>query len=257
MKRLLAGTAFGALAHGTPFYISMGVLALVFAVEWFPSSPPPPVKQAATPHIVTATSGEADARDTDDWAETVLTRPLFTPGRKPPKTAPGQRAAASNGLPRLSGIMITAAGKRAIFAPEGGKPLVLAEGAAIDEDTISAIHPDRVIVTGPKGELVLRPAYDHARAGGLPMPAFPQPGMNPAFPNGFNPGFNPGMNPGMAPGLPNLQPPPQPQPQANDESDNDDNSDAASNAAPTPPPVRPMMPQPFPGPRGPNIPRER
>jgi hypothetical protein len=251
VKRLLAGTAFGALAHGTPFYASMGVLSLALILEWLPASPLPPVKPAAAPHVVTAASGEADARDTGDWAETILTRPLFTPGRKPPRNAPGQHIAAANGMPRLSGIMITAAGKRAIFAPEGGKPLVLAEGAALEDSTITAIRPDRVIVTGPKGELVLRLAYDHARAGGVPMPVFPQPGINPAFPNpGFNPGFNPGLNPGLAPGLPPL-----PQPPAGDQGDNDDN-DAGQAANPTPP-AQPFVPQPFPGPRGPNIPRER
>ena len=256
MKRLLNGTALGnvggRLGGGPLFYGAVGVLAVLLVLEWLPAAPPPPVKPLVTPHVATADNGEADARDTGEWADTILARPLFVPGRKPPRTTPGQRAANLSGLPRLSGIMITGSGRRAIFAPDGGKPLVLGEGANLDDSTIKAIHADRVIITGPKGEIVLRPTYARAGSGGTSLPGVPSfqpPGMNPGFPNPvFNPGFNPG---GAAPGF-QLQPPPPPP----DGADGGDDAGDANNQAPSQA-IQPVAPQPFPGPHGPSTPRER
>jgi hypothetical protein len=242
-----------------PFYGTAVLLGIVLVLEWLPAAEPPPVKPAPVPRTGAVASDAVEAKDTEDWADTILKRPLFTVGRRPPKTAHGKPLFSTNGMPRLSGIMITKAGRRAIFAPDGGKTLVLAEGATLEDGTIRSISADRVIISGPKGDITLQPTYDHGKTGGLitpTTPMFPQPGMNPGFPN---PGFNPAF-PGQANFRPpQFQPPvPQPQPQndspqpAADGGDNtnDDNSDA------TPPPPQPMPPQPFPGAR-PGIPRER
>jgi hypothetical protein len=226
-----------------PAYGAAAALLLVLVWEWLPAAdsvlPPPP----QIIHVRGRAVAETDsvAKDTQAWANAITRRPLFNIGRKPAKLATGHGPVALTGLPRLSGIMITRAGRRAIFMPEGGKALTLAEGATLDDYTIRRILADQVVLNGAKGDMVLRPAYDAARGGGMTitngeMPAQPGPqtGGFPVPP--FTPGFRP-------PGMPMPQPPPQPN------SDDDDNSDA-----PSPPQVQP---QPFPGFRGPFIPRGR
>jgi hypothetical protein len=225
-----------------PAYGAFGVLALLLVIEWLPAGEPavrpPPVSH--TQHSATA---EADntARDTTAWAAAILRRPLFTQGRKPYKTAGHLSQSTATGLPRLAGIMITGFGKRAIFMPEGGKPLTLGEGAAVDDYTIRRIAPDFVVLSGVKGEMTLHPAYDGSRVGQITPnpPMFGQPGFQ-------QPGFNPGFTPPQIPPL-NFQPP---QPAANQANDDDNDGQPAA------PAIQPGMPQ-FPGIRGPFIPRGR
>jgi hypothetical protein len=113
--------------------------------------------------------------------------------------------------------MITRAGRRAIFAPEGGgKQLVLAEGASVNQTTISSIQPDRVVLAGGA---VLRPTYDRNRPQTVPLfqpitpnfqPGFPQPGFpQPGF---AQPGFQPAAPMASAGAEDGVQPPPPPQP---------------------------------------------
>jgi hypothetical protein len=225
-----------------PVYGAAGALTLLLAVEWLPAADPQVTLPAPTAHAAhgSANVAEAVARDTAQWAEAITSRPLFSIGRRPPRHEAGGHAVATTGLPRLSGIMITGAGRRAIFMPEGGKPMTLAEGAMVDEYTIRRITPDTVYLSGGKGDMALRPSYDPAHAGmttAAPAPAFPQPGFTPPgfqppF-NGFNPGFQP---PVMPPGMP------LPAPAAGEDGE-------APPAAP--------MPSPFPGARVPFNPRGR
>jgi hypothetical protein len=242
MKRTLAA----------PFYGACAILVAILPLEWLPSAEPPPVKPAASQRLVTPTDTGTDTKDTGEWADTVLARPLFTVGRRAPKSAGGAHQAANTGLPRLAGIMITMAGKWAIFAPDGGKPLVLKEGAALDDATIRTIQRDRVLVSGPKGDQVLLPTFDHARTGQLTptTPVFPQPGLNPGFPN---PGFNPAFN-----GRPNFPMPMQPQsqpPLPGGPGDANDDTGDAPNPPPQPQMAQPLQ-SPFPGQRNPAFPRE-
>ena len=166
----------------------------------------------------------------------------------------GHNPVATGGLPRLAGIMITQGGRRAIFMPDGGKPLTLAEGASLDDYTIRHILADHVVLTGAKGDMVLRPSYDTAHGGGITTAAgegVPQPNIQPGFgqPNFPGGGFTPGFRP---PGMPQMgMPQPQVPPPA---SSDDDNSDAQP--APSAPST-PVQPQPFAGFRGPFIPRGR
>ncbi len=218
------------------------LLLMVLAWEWMPSAEPvvtvaPPSQRARG----TASEPDSAAKDTEGWANTIVARPLFAMTRRPPKTAGGHNPVAATGLPRLSGIMISAAGRRAIFMPEGGKARTLAEGASLDEYTIRQIAADHVVLSGAKGDMVLHPAYDGslAHAGGPGEPGF-QPAQ--FQPPGFNPAFRP-------PGFPGMQPPP-PQPAAS-ASDDDDSGDAAPAQAPA------QAPQAFPGFRGPFVPRGR
>jgi hypothetical protein len=232
-----------------PFFGSCAVLVAILPLEWLPSAPPP-VPHATAPHPVSASASTAEARDIDDLADTVLGRPLFTVGRRPPKSSGGGRMAVNTGYPRLAGIMITPFGKRAIFAPDGGKPLVLAEGGALDDATVRSIKRDRVVVTGPKGDQVLWPTYDHNRVGGgTTVPTFPQPGFNPG---GGAPGFG-GQFPGRPtfPVQPQMPQPPPPAPAGSAEED--DAGDAATPVTPTPPP---FVQQNLPGQQVPAFPRE-
>jgi hypothetical protein len=224
-----------------PIYGAAAALVLILIVEWLPSSEPvvPVLPPAAHTHGA-GSDAESVAKDTQAWANTIVDRPLFTVGRKPPKQGPGNHQVASSGLPRLSGIMITGFGRRAIFMPDGGKALTLGEGATLDDYTIRQIAADRVVLTGAKGDMVLRPAYDAAHAGEgfqptAVTPGFPQPGFQP-------PGFNGGFRP------PGFQAP-QPPPPAN--ANDDDNDDTPAQSPPQAPP------QPFPGFHGPFIPRGR
>jgi hypothetical protein len=212
------------------FYGACAVLLVGLTLEWLPGGggtvklPP-----AHVPHLAPAEQ-TGDSKDTDDWAEAINARPLFTVGRHPPKYGNGPHPVSGNGLPRLAGIMITPYGKHAIFMPEGGKALTLAEGANLDDNTIRQIAADRVTLVGPKGQTVLLLTFDKQSVGSLTTPGFVPPNFNPGFPRPGFPGL--GGQP-MAPGR--FFPPPQP-------------------GAETPEGTQ--APQ-FPGFRGPNIPGGR
>ncbi len=228
-----------------PAYGAAAVLALLLVIEWLPSSdaPVPVPMQTIHTHGHPAET-DSVAKDTQAWAQAIIHRPLFNIGRKPAKVSAGHSQTAATGLPRLSGIMITKGGRRAIFMPEGGKPMTLAEGAALDDYTIRRILADQVLLSGAKGDMVLRPSYDSSRGGmtintgEMGQQPMPQPGFPP---QPFVPQFRP------PPGLPMPQAPPPSNPE------DDDNSDAQTPAPPAPP----VQPQPFPGFRGPFIPRGR
>jgi hypothetical protein len=159
------------------------VLLLILIVEWawpIPSlapGPPAPLPSLAARAVL-------PARQTAGWVSLILARPLFTINRRPAKSAAGPAAAAA-GDARLCGIMISATLRRAIFAPEGGgKPLVLGEGASVNDSVIARILPDRVIMASGT---VLLPLYDHTRA--------PQAGAAPFMPTAFPPNLNPAFQP--------------------------------------------------------------
>jgi hypothetical protein len=192
----------------------IGFLAVILALEWLLPDPPPP---AGTPVALLRSRPPAAiaTRDTGDWVETVLARPVFSISRRPPKVAAGGHAETAAGEARLSGIMITRAGRRAIFAPEGGgKPLVLAEGASVNQSTIRSILADRVVLAGGA---VLRPSYDRNRSNQTTPPFFQTIQQNfPAAPNPYLPNFaqpnfpQPGLQPPQAGGDDGTPPPPTP-----------------------------------------------
>jgi general secretion pathway protein N len=135
------------------------------------------------------------------WAATSLARPLFSPGRRPPAVEAAAPGAAPPSLPRVAGVVVTPAGRQAIFAAkESDKPLVVGEGGRVGAFTVQSIRAGQVTVRGPGGERVLQPAFDPD----APAPAAPQPVAPPAAALGA-----PGMA-GTIPGLPgfHLQPPP-------------------------------------------------
>jgi general secretion pathway protein N len=136
--------------------------AIVFATQ------PLPDDVAARPAHSTAGSVPATRQAPADavadrlqrWAATSLARPLFNPDRRPVAVA-GSGSNAAAGLPRLSGIMITEAGRRAIFAATGAdKPQVVAEGGTVGGNLVQSITLEEVVLVGPDGPHRLHLAFD-------------------------------------------------------------------------------------------------
>ena len=143
-------------------------------------------------------------RAADMWAEpaadlpnhvgqdvaSILARPLFSPGRRP--LAPdvvAEAAPAAAVLPRLAGVLVTAAGKSAIFAAEP-RATVVQEGGKLGRFTVRSIEPGQVVVAGPDGLRTVQPSFDLSRAARVPPP--PQLGLTAPPPGAF-----PGL-PGLA-----------------------------------------------------------
>jgi hypothetical protein len=118
---------------------------------------------------------ETASDQTRRWETAILARPLFNPDRRPVARAAAGLAEA--GLPRLSGIMITPAGRHAIFAsPSGGKPNVVVEGGSVGGYLVEAISPGEVMLAGSDGKHSLHPTFDNIRpVGRIAPPIIPGP----------------------------------------------------------------------------------
>jgi hypothetical protein len=86
----------------------------------------------------------------------VFERPLFSPSRRPPaeEKAPvlGSSVAARY---RLLGLLTAGDARRALIA-EGSRRFEIAEGGALDGWTVVRIEQDRLVLSSPSGEAVLR-----------------------------------------------------------------------------------------------------
>jgi general secretion pathway protein N len=137
-----------------------------------------PARGQAKPAVV---PGAADAAAlVGQRVATILARPLFSPDRRPI----GASGEAEPGLARLTGIMLTAGGKAAIFAgPSDGQPVVVSEGGHLGRYELAAIDADGVTVIGPDGQRVLHPTFDPKPPAVTPV-AQPQPPAPPKPPGG-------------------------------------------------------------------------
>jgi hypothetical protein len=140
-----------------------------------PHEPPVPTPpQQKTSLFVPSSRGPLRNQD-DQYVATILARPLFSPNRRPPAAAPPGNHHASPELGRLTGVVVSPAGKSAIFAGTGGpEPIVLGEGAHIGEYVVRSIGTGTVVVTGPGGQRLLHPAFD-PNPPPRPAPAAPPP----------------------------------------------------------------------------------
>ncbi len=128
------------------------------AISWF---------DQATPTV--EAMSDADAQDKDGAARVVppsadigaiLARPLFNWNRRP---APDAGVAVDGPLPRLSGILVSASERYAIFATQpGGKSQVVPEGGTIGRFTIDTIASDHVVLRGGADLQTLRPSFNVA-----------------------------------------------------------------------------------------------
>lgn len=130
----------------------------------------PPATVLAAPSL--AASAEPAAGRVQAQLALVLARPLFEQDRRP--VAEARAGATVEGQVRLAGILISPAGRRAIFAPADGKPLVLGEGDSLGPMTVRSIAPGAVTVLRHGSEQVLRPTYAETA---VPQTAVAQPGV--------------------------------------------------------------------------------
>jgi hypothetical protein len=89
------------------------------------------------------------------WAETALARPLFSADRRPEQDDKG-----TTGLARLTAIVIAGGTRRAIFAADGQKPLIVPEGGEIGGYRLLHITGDSVQLGGTAGTLTLHPKFN-------------------------------------------------------------------------------------------------
>jgi hypothetical protein len=111
----------------------------------------------------TVSAEELASPDADVLVSEILAQPLFSPSRQPADAAnPTETPEPTKEPPklpgRLEGMAIRPGAREALFDREGDKPLVVKEGQTIDGWTIASIGPDRVVLRGPAGEQIMKPA---------------------------------------------------------------------------------------------------
>jgi hypothetical protein len=83
-------------------------------------------------------------------------RPLFAPSRRPAATAADAAPSSSTeGRYRLLGIVATGPTKKA-FVVDGARHIEITEGSMLDSWSVKQIGPDRVLLTSPTGDAVLK-----------------------------------------------------------------------------------------------------
>ena len=95
-------------------------------------------------------------------ADAILSRPLFSPTRRPAAQAKTATARPALAMPRLSGIIMSGEQRSAIFAAadEGRRSVVAGLGEHVGEYVVQAIESERVTLVGPGGKRVLQPSFD-------------------------------------------------------------------------------------------------
>jgi len=170
----------------------LGFLALLaclllgaIALEWrgyASQERPAPVPTQAAGTVPTAAPDAAHAAQLHADIASILSRPLFEPGRRPPAGA-AQAGAANAGLPRLAGIITMPEGRYAIFDPAGaGKTQVVAEGGRLNGMLVRTVGDGAVTVEDRNGTHVLHPSFSAGQAAfAAPvLPAAPAPRATPA-----------------------------------------------------------------------------
>ena len=85
----------------------------------------------------------------------IVQRPLFSPSRRPPPGTTGTLGASIESRYRLVGMVATGPKKKA-FVAEGTRRLEIAQGDTLDGWMVIEIGQDRVRLTSPAGEAVLK-----------------------------------------------------------------------------------------------------
>jgi hypothetical protein len=90
-----------------------------------------------------------------------LADPLFSPAQPPPEV-PSSADDADSPLRdvRLTGVVIGPDLRIAIFAVTGNHPLELSEGEALKGWRLDSISPEKVLLSGPAGNIALKPKPD-------------------------------------------------------------------------------------------------
>jgi hypothetical protein len=136
---------------------ALGAVAIVFtAIAAWPwlVPPVPSVRPLAAPPAG-APAPSVDALPPLASYAAIVERPLFSPSRRPPPGAPATQGPSIESRYRLVGIVATGPRKKA-FVAEGAQRREIAQGDMLDGWTVSEIGQDRVKLTSPAGEAVLR-----------------------------------------------------------------------------------------------------
>jgi hypothetical protein len=152
---------------GLPIGLSLLFIGLCAAIGFEVAGPQQtpdqqPPARAAPP----AQSGPASLTEPPNqreaWFRTVVSRPLFSPDRRP---ASVETHEVVHGLPRLTAIIMTDSRRSAIFAsPLGGHATVVEVGSHIGDYEVRDIADAGVTVVGPEGTTLVRPVFDAAPA---------------------------------------------------------------------------------------------
>jgi hypothetical protein len=145
-----------------PFALA-GVLTLLLLAELV-VNPAPSAPFAAPVASSAAAPAYDNAPAATSWSAAILARPLFRPGRRPVTVT---AATVDISVPRLSAIVITAAGRSAIFISDGGGASVVAAGGKIGAYTVQQITPDTVRLLGPNGAITTHPQFAASAAAAL------------------------------------------------------------------------------------------
>jgi hypothetical protein len=136
---------------------SLSVL-LWWEVGAFAPTPPPMASPRSAAAVAAPEATPAD--HTNDWVANILARPLFSPDRHAPTVGATVVAGPQLvGLPRLSAVLVGPFGRSAIFAPDGGKPIIATEGTQIADWTVRAIEANAVEIVGPDGARTVHPTF--------------------------------------------------------------------------------------------------
>jgi len=152
-----------------------GIIALELGQRLPDSDPMVPATAPLPAPVAPASAPAGEADDAGRRVAEVLARPLFSSGRRPAAQAAAAPPAAVAPLPRMTGVIVTPAGRRAIFVNSAGKPTVVTEGERIGAYAVQSIEAGRVTLAGPDGQRVVATAFD-------PKPAARTAGPTPGLP---------------------------------------------------------------------------
>jgi len=183
-----------------PMAFAAGLALLAFVELLIPAGNGP--ESAGLPRVThfEPSLGQATVFSTE-WSAIMLARPLFRADRRPIAVA---AVTVDDTLPRLSAIVVTAAGRMAAF--DGGSPPVVSVGNQLGAYQVRKITPDSVLLRGPNGDVTVHPEFasDGAATGGGATAANPLAAPNPAAPGGIS---LPVPDDGQPPAAPTTQSP--------------------------------------------------
>jgi hypothetical protein len=144
--------------------------AVVLIIQSAPDDDPAHPTEADRGRVsIQQASPDDAATQIQGWVATSLARPLFVPDRRIMAPLAGATGTIV-GLPRLSGILITANDSRAIFTAASGKPEVVTKGGRVGRYLVQSISLGGVVLIGPDGRHVLRPTFNEAPPTGTSAP---------------------------------------------------------------------------------------
>lgn len=152
-----AGSAlFGAILTGEMYagYLDVQPVATVAPVS-------EPTRAVQSKLTAPGNDPEKQRPSVNDLIATSMGRPLFSATRRPIEQKTTDRPADPELTDvRLTGIVIDGDHRTAIFAKQGAKPLVRAEGEMVSDWRLENVGPRAVTLTGPAGTTVFEPKSD-------------------------------------------------------------------------------------------------